>query len=334
MKAICFSFVLIVCLTLIEFHAITVIHENPQGGSWLTRIPQMAEAIAKGNFESPHVAQRILLSKLLLFVAETSKISFKKVWIISVFILLLSVNTLTYYLLLPYTTNAAFFTIAQAAAFVCTQDWFELPPYDLVDNFTWMLFAYGIFSKKNWTWFAVLFVIELHNREVAIFFPLWLVISNLIPFRLNSFIEIWKRLTIAFGAILCILFGLIYTVWLRKHCNVNFVEVAGAVGGTPINWPYNWVMLQHPWPFTDWFVPVKMWHNTRYGLWACFASVGLTIMSIIYMQRSWFKLQMLLFFAAFWVTIFYSAAITEARAYYCLTPIILCVFFWKNDCIS
>lgn len=177
---------LLACLTIIEFHTLSVLHAHQVGGPWDNLIPQLVNDIATGTDYYPHTAQRILLAVPVKFMAEKLGVNLQNAWLVSMWLMLLATNATTFFMLFrneASKSQAAIFTAIQAASFICWQDWFVLAPYDLVDNVVWFLFAYGVWMGKRWPWFAVLFIIELHNREVAIFFPLWVALDSFLPLR-------------------------------------------------------------------------------------------------------------------------------------------------------
>jgi len=313
------SFSLLLFLTVIEYHAITVIHGNPWGGPWRAQVPDLVAKIATGTFESAHVAQRILIPKLVQQISVFGRMNFVNAWLGTVFVMLLAANALTYFTLRRASQHAALFTVAQGAAFVCVgQEWYVLPPYDLADQIVWFLFAYCVFTAKRWWWFAALFVVELHNREVALFIPLWVFLDNTLrPWRQQT----TRKLALGCCALAAIPLGWLYSDWLRKACLNLPIMVS-----EPMNWRLNISALTQFWPGGAWQFPV--WHHTRYAVWAWLASIGVVLVACTFLKRSWFSVRLGLFLLTFWAVQFASANITESRTYFCITPFLLFVFLY------
>jgi len=172
------TILLLLALTIVEFRALALLH----GGNWRGLIPAINYRVAEGTWDWKHSAQRVLLPKLALRAVHFLRADPVQVWITFVFLALLLANCLTYFLTASHWPElAAGITVACAAGFVALQDHQIMMGADLVDLSVWFAFAYAVFSARPWYWFAALFAIELHNREVAVFIPLYLAARCLLP---------------------------------------------------------------------------------------------------------------------------------------------------------
>jgi hypothetical protein len=318
---------LVVLLTVLEFHVLSVIHFNKGGGPWTTSIAAFPYELATGTFDMLHCAQRVLLPKVLLFVVRATGWSAMHVWLGAVFGMLLASNALTLWLLGRHAATkpfAAFYTFAQAAVFVALQEFYVLPPYDLVDNLTWFLFALGVFGNARWWWFAVLFVVELHNREVALYFALWVALQNLLPLQFKL-----RPLLTGCAALACVPLGFAYTVWLRAAClTVPVPPRVGLVYGECVSWKGNLTAFRECFPGTPW---TTMWMgHTRYEIWTVIAALALTAVAFTYLKRGWFAARFVVFVGAFWAAILYSTIVMEVRAFSVLTPLLLFAVFLRG----
>lgn len=110
--------------------------------------------------------------------------------------------------------KAAIYTAIGAGLFVLLQDRTWLYIWDYFDVLLFTLFAYAVYSRKSIGWFVVLFVVELLNREVAIFVPVWMILSSI--GRDGSKFKLKDIRAAAFGLLL-IVAGSAWTVWIRNR---------------------------------------------------------------------------------------------------------------------
>lgn len=322
------TILLLLCLTEIQYHTLAVLHAHQVHGPWHNIIPELVDNIANGNDYYMHTAQRILLPLPLKFIALKLGLSLKTVWLVSIWLMLALCNFITYYTLSGNPASrhvAAAFTVIQAAAFICWQDWFMLGPYDLADKIIWFLCAYGVWLGKRWHWFAALFVIELHNREVAIFFPLWVAFQNLLPLSRDR-----TRWVIGLLALAAIPLGMLYTNWLRIHMRSG-LELAlnpDAIKGQFINWHHNLKLFAEAFGGTWSGHPYSAAYSaTRYEIWATIASMGISTIACIKLGLSWFSCRVILFICAWWAVCLISAVITEQRSLYAIAPLLMFALF-------
>jgi hypothetical protein len=70
-----------------------------------------------------------------------------------------------------------FFLFQMLLCLVWHKDW--LYAWDLYDIIILILFAYFVFSGKDWRWFTALFAVGIFNRDSALFVSVWMILDPL-----------------------------------------------------------------------------------------------------------------------------------------------------------
>jgi len=315
---------LLLCLTGLEFHALSVAHGRAVNGPWQTSVPTVTAMVATGTYDWLHSAQRVVLPKAVMYVAAALRADFLRVWLVAVFVALFTANAVCYFTLASRWPEIAWgFTIASAAAFVGLQDYIVFMAADLVDLTIWFLFAYGIWTSAKLWFFAALFVVELHNREVAIFIPLWCALFYLLPCTSN-----WRHWLAGLTALAAVPAGMAYTMWLRKAlCTVATHDPAPLV-----NWKSNLTNLSQL--FGGAWTPNPLCPTsgqTRYEMWVVVFAMAIVVIAWSGLAWGWHKVRVGLLFAACWAALWYSAVITEIRCFNFLTPLVAFCFYKPTE---
>jgi len=89
--------------------------------------------------------------------------------------------------------------------------------WDAIDVIIFTLFAYFIFSKKSIGYFIILFLIEILNRESALFIALFIIID---AFSVNTSLRTIKTIAVdkvkVIVGLLLLISGMIYTKFIRE----------------------------------------------------------------------------------------------------------------------
>ncbi len=318
---------LLLALTAIECRAVMRCH----GTCWDDRIPAHCVAVAYGQCEWSVMNSRILLPKLIRWSASRLALPMTQVWQDSILLMLLIGNCVTYAALrLTPSTRAiaAPFTILQAAATVCLQDAALLLPCDLVDLSTWFLFAYCVFTRRRWYWFIPLFLIELHNRETAVFFALWIALDNLVPLARDA-----RRLITGAIAMAAAPAGMLYVRWLRHLCCTRAIPDPGPdypqLWGQLWNAPHNWHELKELWPGKPFLA--STFYQTRSEEWAAVAVIVIIVAGIVRLPQTWFGLRVISLLGAYLTLEWPIAGVNELRTWLCLIPFTLFLFYGPSQ---
>ena len=139
------------------------------------------------------------------------------------FLLICIQNFVLFYLVLRYTENSYSKSIRYLIVFsfmlISVEDFISYT-WDYIDTIIFTFFAFGIFQSKPTRYFVVLFLVELLNREIALFIAFFIIIDAVILDRsknklypLISFSSIKTKQL--FTGLAIGLFGIIYTKIIR-----------------------------------------------------------------------------------------------------------------------
>jgi hypothetical protein len=323
--------VLIILLgTIVEYRVVAAIH----GPGWYTEVPGVALQIAYGQADWEFTAGRVLLPQTVRWIATHQLVEWTTVWLWSVFTCLVIGNAVSYFGLWASRQTrgiAAPFAITQAAAFVAFQDTHVLNPSDLVDYITWAWFAMLVFRRSAWWWYVPLFALEIHNREVALFIPMWLLIDRSLSFeRINGRWHIsLRRVLVAGVACASIPAGAAYVRWLRHYCLTRTIpphsepQKWGQVWGWPSNVAgFKQAFHSGPYVTTGW--------QTRVEEWAFMAGtvmlvIGLVRFSVV-TRRVGMALKLAILIGGFYGASLAFGLCDELRVWLCLIPFAMLLF--------
>ena len=180
MRATVFFGLCVVALSLLEFRAVELV----QG----SRLPEQVETTAALLAGHPYwkaYQNRLLGPVVVSTTARWTGLPTANVYQGFCFVTLCVANALAGSLLRRPggpPGSAWGYGIAYAGLFVAFQDSLWLYLWDYVDLATLLLFAWAVVVGEWSLWlFALLFVVELANRESAEFIALWLVLDSLRP---------------------------------------------------------------------------------------------------------------------------------------------------------
>lgn len=112
------------------------------------------------------------------------------------------------------------YLIGNFVMFLAFQDQFHLCDWDIVDLTTMFLFAYGVFTNASTRFLFIVFLIELFNRESALYISVWICVSAFIGKRDVRQFSIGALMSV--GGFLCI-------HWLRSTL-LRYDAPSGAPG--------------------------------------------------------------------------------------------------------
>ncbi len=104
---------------------------------------------------------------------------------------------------------------AFAFLFLVLQDQRWLLAWDFIDVAVFLFLFYGIFKRKGWKYFILLFIVGITNRESALFISLWLIIDSIKVDIREIKITGWN-LRKGWAGMLSMIGGVIYTWWIRQ----------------------------------------------------------------------------------------------------------------------
>jgi len=145
------------------------------------KLPDAAYGIITGK---PHwrAYSNRLLGPYTIYLISQLGFSFETALVIFNFLMIWAQNTILYSLLLKTTKNAfgvsLRYIIYFSFFFIVLQDYYSYP-WDYIDSVIFTIFAWGILRRKPATYFVILFLVELLNREIALFISLYLIIDAL-----------------------------------------------------------------------------------------------------------------------------------------------------------
>lgn len=171
--------VYILALTLIEYRVIDLL-QLPNLG----REVDAALGILSGHPHWPIYQGRLLGPWLVSGLSQLTHRPFADCYQSVCFGLLLAANGTCFTLFNKAAGDvrtAWAYTIAYAALFVAFQDKLWLYLWDYIDAITVLLFARAVFVRRPVWQLAVLFFVELLNRESAVLIALWIVIDAVRP---------------------------------------------------------------------------------------------------------------------------------------------------------
>ncbi len=130
--------------------------------------------------------------------------------------------------------------------FLILQDHRWIMIWDPIDIIIFLWFFYGLIKQKSFTYFTLLFLIALFNRESALFIALWFILDGIYPVFKKKSIELKKLLI---GSFLMVT-GILYTWWIRTILfKKSMIDYVGkdlehvATGGNHINFMRNLEIL-------------------------------------------------------------------------------------------
>ena len=180
MRSPVFFVLCIAALSLLEFRAVDLI----QGRNLFAQV-DAAAAVRSGHPEWKAYQNRLLGPVAVGWMARLMGLLPVSVYQGFCFGLLCVANTVSGFLFRrPHGPpgTAWGYGIAYAGLFVAFQDPQSLYLWDYVDLVTMLLFAWAVVMGGWTSWqFALLFLVELTNRESAQFIALWLVLESLLP---------------------------------------------------------------------------------------------------------------------------------------------------------
>jgi hypothetical protein len=320
-------FVVTALLTALQFRCVFVAHTNTwdweQG--WVVFGPM---EVAYGQSDWAQGNGRWLLPHIVRWIAEHWHIQFRVVYHYTVYAAYLAGNLAAYSVLrcTPSTRTFAFlFTVMTGAICVCFQDINILHHCDLVEYTLFFLFAYGVFTHRKWWFFLPLFLVDLNNREVAVFIAAWVALDNLIPFTQDV-----KRLATGLVAVAACPAGMAYVHWCQRHFTLRTIPPHG----NPVKWGQWWAWpenvrgLKQLWPgkpFSCW----QPWYN-RMDEWAALIGVVLILIvlarfAVIHHDR-WFTLRLSALIGAYLLLEVMFGVSIELRTWLALSPFVLFMF--------
>ena len=206
---------LIVLMTLAEVRALGVMH-----GDNVEWYASAASGVVAGT---PHwrAYQNRLLGPVLVAVLQRLLGGSYRLWyeIVAAF-LLLAINIVCYETFRRVTKNRRLslcYACAGVLLFLLFQDYIWLYLWDYWDVFFFTLFVAAVFTGERPSFFVLLFLGELLNREAALFLSAWLVLDAFAPSsRLPGRLRLQKPGQLALGLALTA-GGALWTKWIRDH---------------------------------------------------------------------------------------------------------------------
>lgn len=216
-KPTLFYFLIILIISLFEIRLLILTNNIDASAA-------AAEGVLCGTPHWRATQNRILGPFFVGFISNITNLSFSTSYLIVILSLLIFVNYLSYKIFMDLTKDEKTalkysFLFIVLFLFIQNKSWFYI--WDAIDLIVFLLFAYGVFSKKKLSYFVILFFICLLNKENALYIGLWIFIdsfdfNNKFPARL---VDILKRKTLNYSklflSVLLILGGMIYTKLIR-----------------------------------------------------------------------------------------------------------------------
>lgn len=214
--ALCGVLLCVLLISLLEFRLVWMLHENDLDG-----IADLHEGIVSGEAYFNLWQSRLLGAYLAQgFSYVTGTVYFTAV--LYTFLLLQCLKNIIFFWVIRGLTKRTWFSVLVTAlfalGFLLLQDKKYLFIWDVIDMMVFTLLIYGALRKWPVSFFAGLFVVALPNREVALFIPLYLIISAFNISNWHDFFRLkwwplqWPRLIV--GVVLFVA-GLLALVWLR-----------------------------------------------------------------------------------------------------------------------
>lgn len=213
-----------IALNFLEFRAVALIQ-----GLHIKDQSDAAQGVLSGHPPWRLYQSRVLGPLLAEGMAHVTHRSFAMSYNLVTRSLLLLSNTLCYglFYFLGRTCRLAWgYTLAYAGLFVVLQDTRWLYLWDYVDLVTVLCFAFLVFTRTNLALLAVLFFVELLNREAATFIGLWIMMEA-ITVRSESGskrIKINPVPLLVGGGLIAV--GAVWTHWIRDRLFIFQTEPA------------------------------------------------------------------------------------------------------------
>lgn len=144
-----------------------------------------AQGVIDGTPHWRAFSNRLLGPYSVLFIAHLG-FSFETSLQIFNFLLIALQNLILFYLLLHYTEGSYAISIRYLIIFsfmlISVEDYI-MYTWDYIDAIIFTLFAFGIFQSKPTGYFAILFAVEIFNREIALFIAFFIIIDAIVTGR-------------------------------------------------------------------------------------------------------------------------------------------------------
>ena len=215
------------------------------------------------------------------------------------------------------------FLLLNAVLIVAIQHRGFLYDWDLIDLCTMFLFAYAVFAGSPVWMLALLFVVELENRESASFIPLWIVIDALVSLTKRLERRALANAGIGFGLLAI---GSVWTSFLRERllqADPHDERVRQVVMGEHLQIRQNLYDLAHP------FAPDGF--DSSRGLAAYLIPAMLCLLFVFFARCpvvprvQAVKVGILLL--AMVMSLFLFGLLTESRVWLDLVPFMLFLYF-------
>ena len=167
--------VTIAALTILEARVVWLVHRSN-----MPRLVSESHGITDGHPAWATYQSRVLGPFTILFLARTFHWTEERSYHVFGDLMMFAGNLLAFGVgrrLSQHPSAGWILAGTNAAVFTFMQD-FWLYPWDFIGALTMMLFAYGIWAGAGISFFVVVFLFELLNRETAIFVALWLVFDG------------------------------------------------------------------------------------------------------------------------------------------------------------
>jgi len=169
--------VLIISLLVFNITNISIAHWD--------ELANAAQGVIDGTPHWRAFSNRLLGPYSVLFISHLG-LPFETSLQVFNFLLITLQNFILFYLVLHYTqgsyAKSIRFLIIFSFMLISVED-FIMYTWDYIDTIIFTLFAFGIFQSKPVRYFAILFLVELLNREIALFIAFFIVIDAVISDR-------------------------------------------------------------------------------------------------------------------------------------------------------
>lgn len=272
---------------------------------------------------------RLLSLYILKWLSVSTGISFTAATKLFNLFATIGINIIAYWVFFNLSRNktiALRYMIYVATLFLVLQDYKWLLAWDYTDVMFFLLFAYGIFLKKQYRFFVILYIFALLNRESALFIAAWLIIdsisfrneNNTSHFRVSG-VDVQKLLVS--GVLL--ISGIIYTKLIR---DLLFIKSSEAHVGYDLANKTFGNMIRFSRNFDDFFLNIfRFQRDIVSDLFLVF------IISLFWLNReklSPFVIKFAVLIFGMVLSIFLFGLINETRLWLTLIPMIAALHYY------
>ena len=267
---------------------------------------------------------RLLAPYIIKLISDFSPLDIKysyKAFMLLFLTLYSFISYFVFYKICKCDKKAILYTLFSFGIFIFLQDERFLYSWDFIDLNIFTLFIYAIVKQKKIGFFTIIFFIELLNREIALFIPLWLIIDSI------NYDNILRKITFNIKklviSISLLLTGIIYIKFVREYM---FIESSIPGIGTDLA---HSKLGNHFYLFENlklFFIENPISTNLDIVINGIIVTIILFIIYLIKNVRDiYYKKIALLIFTLFSSTLLFGV-LNESRLYFIFIPLILVVY--------